>query len=363
MLYNRTCIKCHKDYVTISSHAKRLCSDCKEKNKILKKQKAGRKKQDLSTTMKCAECKKEYSLNDRKGIFCSSNCERKFRNRQVIIQKRVLHKNGPLYNAINSASKELYRKECKFCNRKFLTKDIEMNFCNDICLHKYLDREKGPKDKHQVFINKCKVCGVKFEASYPDSKFCSRECQNINRKSKNLAMKRLGDERRDWIELFVEQMINKANSGGEVNLNGAYINYHHIAGFNNTVKTKIMERDYYECVLCKSKRSLHIHHIIPRQYGGTHDENNLVTLCARCHGVVETRDIKYAQSRCVENAILVLESKRTEIGKSENMVIYDYINKFLLAVLNEDIILNEEAKKMILDECSDIIDNIDKIYE
>lgn len=33
--------------------------------------------------------------------------------------------------------------------------------------------------------------------------------------------------------------------------------------------------------------SLHVHHLIPREAGGTHALSNLVTLCPRCHGKAE----------------------------------------------------------------------------
>jgi 5-methylcytosine-specific restriction endonuclease McrA len=37
------------------------------------------------------------------------------------------------------------------------------------------------------------------------------------------------------------------------------------------------------CVACGATDDLHHHHLIPRVEGGTDNEINLITLCARCH--------------------------------------------------------------------------------
>ena len=50
----------------------------------------------------------------------------------------------------------------------------------------------------------------------------------------------------------------------------------------------VLERDNYQCQRCGDTRDLHIHHRLPRGRGGTHDPENLVTLCGwRCHVWVE----------------------------------------------------------------------------
>lgn len=48
--------------------------------------------------------------------------------------------------------------------------------------------------------------------------------------------------------------------------------------------------DKRTCQICgeRSPRSMETHHIIPRRYGGSDDVENLVTLCANCHGAVES---------------------------------------------------------------------------
>src|SRR6266850_4391148 len=50
------------------------------------------------------------------------------------------------------------------------------------------------------------------------------------------------------------------------------------------------ERDHYTCQDCGSqgkpgtrKNNIHVHHLVCTRDGGTHDLNNLVTLCQPCH--------------------------------------------------------------------------------
>jgi hypothetical protein len=46
---------------------------------------------------------------------------------------------------------------------------------------------------------------------------------------------------------------------------------------------RCLERDGHRCRLCGSVERLHIHHVKPISFGGTHTLLNLITLCRRCH--------------------------------------------------------------------------------
>lgn len=58
------------------------------------------------------------------------------------------------------------------------------------------------------------------------------------------------------------------------------------------VKARIKQRDNYKCVRCGSIEKLTIHHVIPISESSSRDidelikDNNLVTLCERCHSKV-----------------------------------------------------------------------------
>lgn len=49
-------------------------------------------------------------------------------------------------------------------------------------------------------------------------------------------------------------------------------------------RKQVLERSERKCEQCKNSSDiLNIHHIIPRQKGGTHEFSNLIALCTRCH--------------------------------------------------------------------------------
>ncbi|HEX6245443.1 MAG TPA: HNH endonuclease, partial [Polyangiales bacterium] len=51
------------------------------------------------------------------------------------------------------------------------------------------------------------------------------------------------------------------------------------------VRKRVLQRDGHRCRHCGSPRGPMIHHIRFRSWGGGDDEQNLLTLCARCHGL------------------------------------------------------------------------------
>lgn len=52
----------------------------------------------------------------------------------------------------------------------------------------------------------------------------------------------------------------------------------------------ILHRDKMTCLRCDKKfsaKKLSVHHLVPRSEGGSDDGTNLVTLCNKCHDIVE----------------------------------------------------------------------------
>jgi 5-methylcytosine-specific restriction endonuclease McrA len=52
---------------------------------------------------------------------------------------------------------------------------------------------------------------------------------------------------------------------------------------------RVLERDGERCQRCGAEDGLHVHHIVFRSQGGTHDEDNLVTVCNNCHEDIHQR--------------------------------------------------------------------------
>lgn len=68
------------------------------------------------------------------------------------------------------------------------------------------------------------------------------------------------------------------------------------------LKPKIIKRDGYRCVKCKSQINLHVHHVVYRSNGGTNDFENLITVCAECHAEIHKGEaIHKALSKGVKN--------------------------------------------------------------
>jgi len=74
-------------------------------------------------------------------------------------------------------------------------------------------------------------------------------------------------------------------------------------GFYDALKKRVKDRDGNECYICGSPKRLHVHHIIPRNLGGPHTMENLVTLCSGCHMSIESGNIEVAINSCVRRAI------------------------------------------------------------
>ena len=71
--------------------------------------------------------------------------------------------------------------------------------------------------------------------------------------------------------------------------------------FTESLKNEVRERDNFRCVICESEANLHVHHKIPRNLGGIHHPDNLVTLCGSCHGAVERAELNKAFIKCLAN--------------------------------------------------------------
>ena len=61
------------------------------------------------------------------------------------------------------------------------------------------------------------------------------------------------------------------------------------------LRNAILLRDKNTCLRCDQKfkkPKLSVHHLVPRSEGGSYDHTNLVTLCHKCHDLVEICEFK-----------------------------------------------------------------------
>lgn len=105
-------------------------------------------------------------------------------------------------------------------------------------------------------------------------------------------------------------------------------------GFENT-KAKVLNRDNYTCQHCKGKKKdskLEVHHIVYRSSDGSDEEDNLITLCHRCHSDLHHGKIKLklnGKSKGQLKHATQMNSIRTQLLKSypEAIETFGYITK------------------------------------
>lgn len=100
--------------------------------------------------------------------------------------------------------------------------------------------------------------------------------------------------------------------------------------FSDSLKHKIRERDSFKCVVCDEETNLHVHHKIPRKFGGVNHRDNLVTLCSSCHGAIETADFEHAYQKCMLNAIKSKTSLQKAVDTSKDIYLLKEEIKFEL---------------------------------
>jgi len=63
---------------------------------------------------------------------------------------------------------------------------------------------------------------------------------------------------------------------------------HYISADWRAIRARILVRDSFTCSVCRlivMGKDAHVDHIIPLEEGGTDEDSNLQTLCAKHHGV------------------------------------------------------------------------------
>jgi hypothetical protein len=65
-----------------------------------------------------------------------------------------------------------------------------------------------------------------------------------------------------------------------------------LAAQERACRLAVKKRDKGRCVLCKCKsKSVHLHHIVYRSRGGKWTPQNVISVCAWCHGMIHAGKI------------------------------------------------------------------------
>lgn len=208
-------------------------------------------------------------------------------------------KSGIPVVGLDENGNNLYLHNCSICDREFTSIGTNSKYCNeckDVNLFKSIDH------------NVCFICGKPFIGNNGYQKYCS-DCENIQNKDDIHRINNKPNTNEvdiNKIKLLIEFKVNKIiNQSKEKGLeyNEKLIDYWAVGRFNDNIKSQVRERDNFKCQICGKDTNLHVHHIIPRRKGGSHDLENLILLCSSCHMAIETGDSDHAIRKCTKNAL------------------------------------------------------------
>lgn len=144
------------------------------------------------------------------------------------------------------------RPKCKQCGKP--CRKVQNEFCGSPCFCAW--RKAQPfKPKVKRVKNTCEQCREPFfvlPAVAKKRKFCDRECYHAAR---------------------VIDMETTTNTS--VNTS-AWRRW----------RKEILKRDNWKCVFC-SRPANSVHHLVPRDAGGTHAKANLAAACIICHNAID----------------------------------------------------------------------------
>ncbi len=102
---------------------------------------------------------------------------------------------------------------------------------------------------------------------------------------------------------------------------------------DEAVKEQVKRRDGYCCLCCGSTRSPTVDHIVPVYRGGTHDLDNLQTLCKTCNSKKGTTTVRFTtQETSLKVAPKALE--QFDVPRADNAGDRDHWERFLRRTFN-----------------------------
>ena len=340
----------------------------------------------------CLCCGELFEYDSKRGgrKFCNENCRMKYygikpKTNDTI--KKVCKYCGKTFDCSSSTPTKLYcsrdcsaafyrdkqqteaKKEvrqathiCVYCGKPF-------TWTSDKSFQKYCSSEcttKANQERLKAYIwkeeRKCALCGNTFEwhSSKAGQKYCSLECRetatkiNIRNYQKKMRHQKTDEELRDEVYLKVLNIISKMDQSKGASFGGVAIDYRVVGDISEKTREEVLERDSHECQVCKRKDSLHLHHLIKRKNGGSHDAENLITLCASCHRHIETGDLDHAVRKCLKNAKRYYGDNSGE--KSIDMEGLKFQLTVLFNKLKESPVAEDTEIMVCLDEALDLLD-------
>lgn len=296
-LEGKRCSTCAKTFNKDDRLVKKICELCNSEFLVSHKE-------ILNTNMEITWCSKECKEQMKKNVcktcgkkfiskmyhaYCSKECKKDVCK---VCGKNFYRKNGESYCS-EECKKKLYTRICKSCGKKFISQQNRA-FCSPECKIAYASI------KTEISI--CKNCKIPFKYKGTKIDFCSSKCKmEFSVEEKTYKKDKINEKNlTDIISDRVSVLINKRKEAVK-NLEHT-IDYRLINGFTDSIKERVKNRDNRKCFICEYDVNLDVHHIIPQRMGGSHKEENLITVCKKCHRYIETGNEVYATAKCLKNA-------------------------------------------------------------
>lgn len=156
------------------------------------------------------------------------------------------------HNSRSGKRKPTVEKKCVQCKSVFSGTELSMKnrvYCSSACRDNFRRENTGPAHpRYTSFEVECSICGNKFftqPARFKKAQvYCSMECGQKGR---------------------VRKISNVRMKSATLGKNAA------------------RRRDDFKCRICSFDFVTAVHHIIPKNSGGTDDITNLITLCPNHH--------------------------------------------------------------------------------
>jgi hypothetical protein len=267
----------------------------------------------------CKKCFKEYYSAFTNSKHCSEECKKE----NCLVCNSIFIPNSVLKHHCSDKCKKIYyTHDCKSCGDEFYKEQKNAKFCCNECRIAFNEVKKMAKN------NICKNCKRIFSFIDDKAEFCSPDCRiEYVSKRKGIYQYKLevAEQRKelfgivaDKIEVILkkrEELIERRNISNSSILS--------MDGFPESLKEKIKQRDGYACYICEDTHTLEVYHILPQKLGGTHEEDNLVTFCTKCHRAIETGNKDHATSKCFSKILNILGSPSDTKQKNNKDILFD----------------------------------------
>jgi predicted HNH restriction endonuclease len=186
-------------------------------------------------------------------------------------------------------------------------------------------------------ISKCEYCDKNHDGVYASGRFCSRKCasgsatryqrskinEKVSKKLKNkpfpkAAYERSLEVRKTKSQKLKEFVCEKCNNtfmkksfrkGRKIHCDVCkrktpYKEIQSILELSSRTVRKLIKRGNRKCIICEwDICEPDIHHIVPKNEGGTNDHSNLICLCPNCHRMAHNN--LYERDMLLERAISI----------------------------------------------------------